>query len=73
MNEEELKQILEDLFGSSFPTGLIEIDQGDQFARCAQAPIDKWKHGSKKQVAFAEYFETYKKEQYKYNNKADFL
>ena len=66
MTEEEFKQILEDLFGSSFQTVLIEIDQ-DQFERCAQALIDKWKHGSKKQVAFVEYFETYKKEQRKYH------
>ena len=66
MNEEESKQILEDLSGSSFQTGLIEIDQ-HQFERCAQALIDKWKHGSKKQVAFVEYFETYKKEQCKYH------
>ena len=67
MNEEEFKQIFEDLFGSSFQTGLIEIDQADQFEGCAQALIDKWKHGSKKQVAFAEYFETYEKEQLKYH------
>ena len=35
-------------------TGLIETDQADQFDSCAQALIDKWKHGSKKRVAFAE-------------------
>ena len=67
MNQEESKQIFEDLFGSSFQTGLIEIDQADQFERCAPALTDKWKHESKKQVAFAEYFETYKKEQFKYH------
>ena len=37
------------------------------FERCAQVLIDKWKHGSKKQFAFVEYFETYKKEQFKYH------
>ena len=63
MNEEKCKQIFEDWFGSSFQTGLIKIDPADQFERCAQALIDRWKHGLKKQVAFAEYFETYKKEQ----------
>ena len=29
MNEEEVKQTFEDLFGSSFQTILIEIDQAD--------------------------------------------
>ena len=53
MNEEEFKKIFEDLSGSSFQTGLIEIDQPDQFERWAQALIDNWKHG--KQVTFAEY------------------
>ena len=48
MNEEESKQIFEDLFGSSFQTGLIEIDQADQFEGCAQALIGKWKHGKNK-------------------------
>ena len=41
MNEEESKQIFENLFGSSFQTGLIEIDQADQFEGCAQALIGK--------------------------------
>ena len=40
MNEEESKQIFEDLFGSSFQSGLIEIDQLDQFERWAQALIN---------------------------------
>ena len=44
MNEEESKQIFEDLFGSSFQTGLTEIDQADQFEWCAQALIDRWEH-----------------------------
>ena len=48
MNKEESKHILEDLFVSSFQTGLIEIDQPDQFERCAQPLIDNWKYGSKK-------------------------
>ena len=39
-------------------TGLIETDHADQFERCAQVLIEKRKHGSKKQVAFADYFET---------------
>ena len=67
MNEEESKQIFKDFFGSSFQTGLIQIYQAEQFKRCTQALIDKWKHRSKKQVTFAEQFETYKKEQYKYH------
>ena len=67
MIEEEVKQTFEDLFGSSFQTSLIEIDQTDWFKRCAQALIDKWKDGSKKQVTFAEYFKNYKKEQFKYH------
>ena len=67
MNEEEPKQMFEDLFESSFQPGLVEVDQTDQFERCAQTLIDKWKDGSKKQVAFSEYFETYKKGQFKYH------
>ena len=65
MNEEESKQIFEDLFGISFQTGLTEIDQADQFEWCTQALIDRWEHRKKKkQVAFAEYLETYKNEHF---------
>ena len=67
INEEESKQIFQDLFGSSFQTGLIEIGQPDQFERCEQTLIDKRKYASKKQVAFAEYLGTFKKEQFKYH------
>ena len=67
INEEEFKQIFQDLFGSSFQTGLIEIGQPDQFERCEQTLIDKRKYASKKQVAFAEYLGTFKKEQFKYH------
>ena len=66
-SEEETKQIFADLFESSFQTGLIEIDQPDQFDRCSQALIGNWKHGSKKQVALVEYFKTYKKGQFRYD------
>ena len=65
INQEESKQIFQDLFGSSFQTGLIEIGQPDQFERCEQTLIDKRKYASKKQVAFAEYLGTFKKEQFK--------
>ena len=67
INEEESKQIFQDLFGSSFQTGLIEIGQPDQFERYEQTLIDKRKYASKKQVAFAEYFGTFKKEQFRYH------
>ena len=66
INEEESKQIFEHLFGSSFQTGLIEIGRPDQFERCEQTLIDKWKYASKNQATFAEYFGTFKKEQFRY-------